>query len=169
MSQTATAAPSTPARREFKPEVKEELERICSRYPTRRAGLLPAYRLLEREFGCVDVPGMRLVAELLNLPPAYVQGVFTFYTHYHRPTDGKYVIEICRTLPCALRGADTFAENVQKALGIKIGETSKDGKFSLKNAECMAACDKAPVCQINAHYHENLTVEKLKQIVDALP
>jgi NADH-quinone oxidoreductase subunit E len=159
----------TVEKRELKPSTKEELERICARYPTRRAALLPAFRLVERDFGTVDLGALKLVADQLGLPPAYVLGVFTFYTHYRRPTDGKYVIEVCRTLPCALRGADAFAEAVSKELGIGFGETTKDGKFTLKNAECMAACDKAPVCQVNALYHENLTPSKLKEILGALP
>ncbi len=174
MTAPAVAAPARPAepevvRREFRPEVRDEIERLCARYATRRAALLPVLRVCEREFGSVDFGAMKATADVLGLTPAYVLGVFTFYTHYRRPTDGTYVVEVCRTLPCALRGADAFAHAVSKALGLGFGETSKDGRYTLKNAECMAACDMAPVCQINALYHESLTPAKLLEILEALP
>jgi NADH-quinone oxidoreductase subunit E len=170
-SPAAAPAPEAPAveKREWTSKAQAEVDRLLTRYPTKRAALLMVLRIAEREFGSIDTATMRLVAETLDLTPAYVLGVFTFYTHYRRPTDGKYVIEICRTLPCALRGADSFAKLVSKELGLKPGETSKDGKFTLKDAECQAACDKAPVCQINALYHEELTIEKFREIVKALP
>jgi NADH-quinone oxidoreductase subunit E len=156
-------------KRVFSPKALEELKRLMSRYPTKRAALLPALRLVESEFGMIDWGGMRLVAEHLELTPAFVWGVFSFYTHYRRPTDGKYVIEVCRTLPCALRGADAFAAHCSKKLGIRPGETTKDGKFTLKDAECQAACDKAPVLQVNALYHENMTPEAFDKMLEALP
>src|SRR3712207_3693946 len=101
-------------KRTFKPETREELEKICARYAPRRAALLPAFRLAERDWGMVDDGAMLAIAEALGLTPAYVWSVFSFYTHYRRPTDGKYVIEVCRTLPCALRGADAFAKQCEK-------------------------------------------------------
>lgn len=156
-------------KREFSQKTMDELKRLMTRYPTKRAVLLPALRLVEAEFGCVDWGGMKLVADLLELTPMFVYSVFSFYTHYRRPTDGKYVIEVCRTLPCALRGADKFAEYASKKLGIKPGETTKDGKFTLKDAECQAACDKAPVCQVNALYHELMTPEKFDALLESLP
>ena len=94
--------------RQFNEATRAELERIASRYPKRDAALLPALRLLEREFGCVDNPGMRHVAELLDVSPAKVFGVFTFYTHYRRPTEGRYTLQVCATLPCALRGSEAL-------------------------------------------------------------
>ncbi len=172
MSEAVGVAPAPgvlPEKREFSAAARGELEKLMKRYPTKRAVLLPALRIAEREFGSVDHGAMRAVAEALELTPAYVQAVFTFYTHFRRPTDGKYVIEVCRTLPCALRGADSFAAHVAKKLGIRPGETTKDGKFSLKDAECMAACDLAPVCQVNAIHHGNLTPETFDKLLEALP
>ena len=155
--------------RHFSAEVEAELEQICSRYAERRAALLPALRLAEREFGSVDLGGMKLVAEKLGLSPAYVLGTVSFYTHFRQPHEGTYIIEVCRTLPCALRGSDDFAAMVSRRLGIKPGETTADGKFTLKNAECMAACDKAPVCQVNGYYHEKLDEASFDAMVTGGP
>jgi NADH-quinone oxidoreductase subunit F len=165
----ATALPTAEViQRAFSAEVEAELEAICKRYPERRAALLPALRLCEREFGCVDLGGMQLVAHRLGLSPAYVQGTVSFYTHFRRPTDGTFVIEVCRTLPCALRGADDFARHVETKLGIGSGQTTADGLFTFKNAECMAACDKAPVCQVNGYNYELLDAKQFDQLVDDL-
>lgn len=155
-------------KRQFSARAMGELQALLKRYPTKRACLLPAFRLAETDFGCVDWGAMRLIAELLDLTPAFVWSVFSFYTHYRRPTDGTYVIEVCRTLPCALRGADAFAAYASKKLGIRPGETTRDGKFTLKDAECQAACDRAPVCQVNALYHELMTPEKFDALLESL-
>ena len=154
--------------RTFSPEGEAELERLCSRYPERRAALLPALRLCEDEFGTIDLGGMKLVAEKLGVAPAYVLGVVSFYTHFRRPTDGKFVIEVCRTLPCALRGADEFAKHLEQKLGVSFGETTPDGLFTLKNAECLAACDKAPLCHINAYAFELLDQDHIDEIIELI-
>jgi len=170
---TTASATETPhvvvEKRTFSAAAEQELAQILTRYPNKRAALLPAFRLVEKEFGSVDWGGMRLCAEKLDLSPAYVWGVFSFYSHYRRPTDGKYVIEVCRTLPCALRGADKFAAHCSKKLGIQAGETTKDGKFTLKDAECQAACDLAPVLQVNALYHELMDEKKFDALIASLP
>ncbi len=163
-----TDAPALPEKRTFSASAEQELQKLMSRYPNKRAALLPAMRLLEKEFGSVDWGGMLLVAEKLELAPSFVWGVLSFYSHYRRPTDGKYVIEVCRTLPCALRGADAFAEHCSKKLGIKAGETTKDGKFTLKDAECQAACDHAPALQVNALYHLDMNPEKFDKLIESL-
>ncbi len=152
--------------RQFSPEAERELERLCERYPERKAALLPALRLCEDEFGSVDLGGMKLVAEKLGLSPAYVLGVVSFYFHFRRPTEGTFVIEVCRTLPCDLRGAGAFYQHACQKLGIKHGQTTEDGLFTIKKAECLAACDKAPVCHINAYSFELLDPETFDQIVD---
>lgn len=159
---------ATVAKREFKAETQAEFDALVKRYPERRAALLPCLRLIERDFGCIDDPGMVLAAELCGVSPAYVLGVVTFYTHYRRPSDGKYVIELCRTLPCALRGADKLAAHACEKLGIGIGETSEDKKFTLKSVECIAACGYAPAMQVNGRYHERLTPDEFDKIVDGL-
>lgn len=154
--------------RTFSPEAEAELERICSRYPERRAALLPALRLCEDEFGTIDLGAMQLVAGKLGVSPAFVLGVHSFYFHFRRETDGKFVIEVCRTLPCALRGSDAFAAHAAKKLGIGFGETTQDGLFTLKNAECLAACDKAPLVHVNAWSFELLDEKAFDEIIDHL-
>ena len=150
-------APHTPATREFSPEVKAELERIAARYPKREAALLPALRLLEREFNCVDEPGMRHVAELIGVSASKVYGVFTFYTHYRRPTDGKYSLQVCSTLPCALRGSEAVFDYLSAQLGIGRDESTDDGLFTLKKVECLGNCDQAPCLQINEDFVDQVT------------
>ena len=168
-SGTAAETPAVaPEKRTFSPAAEEELKKLMTRYATKRAALLMAFRIAEKDFGCVDWGAMRLIAEKLDLTPAFVWSVFSFYGHFRRPTDGKYVIEVCRTLPCALRGADKLAEHCEKKLGLHAGETSKDGKFTLKDAECQAACDHAPCIQVNAEYHLDMTPEKFDTLVEGL-
>ena len=161
--------PHTPATREFSPAVKDELERIAARYPKREAALLPALRLLEREFGCVDEPGMVHVAKLIGVSPSKVYGVFTFYTHFRRPSDGTYSIQVCSTLTCALRGSEQIFDHLSDTLGIRKDETTPDRMFTLKKVECLANCDQGPCLQINEAHHENLTRQKVDEIFDKLP
>ncbi|MEK7484419.1 MAG: NADH-quinone oxidoreductase subunit NuoE [Planctomycetota bacterium] len=153
---------------EFSKEVLEELDWIISRYPQKEAALLPALRLLEREFGEVSEDGMKYVAQLLGIPPAKVYGVFTFYTHYRRPGQGKYHIQVCSTLPCALRNSEALFDSISEKLGIDNGETSSDGKFSLQKVECLAACDHAPFLQINEDDYADVTPEKMDKILSSL-
>ncbi len=159
MSAQATSAyvPDTPASRTFRPEVSDELEAICARYPKREAALLPALRLLEREFGCVDRPGMIHVAERLGVSPAKVFGVFTFYTHYRRPTDGRYSLQVCSTLSCAMAGSERIHDRLCHALGIEGGGTTPDGRFTVKKVECLANCDMAPCLQVNEDFVDRVT------------
>ena len=157
--------PSTPDRREFSPAVKAELELLAARYPHREAVLLPALRLLEREFGCVDEPGMRHVAELVGVSPAKVFGVFTFYTHYRRPADGKYSIQVCSTLTCALKGSEKVFDHLSGKLGIAKDGTTPDGLFSLKKVECLANCDQGPCLQINEDFVDAVTPADCDKLV----
>jgi NADH-quinone oxidoreductase subunit F len=165
---TPSRRADTPAQREFTPAVVAELEQICSRYPKRDAALLPALRLLEREFGCVDEPGMRLIAGLLGVSPAKVFGVFTFYTHYRRPTDGKYVMQVCSTLTCALRGSEAVFDHLSSKLGIGKDGTTADGLFSLKKVECLANCDQGPCLQINEDFVDRVTPEDCDRLLEEI-
>ncbi|MCZ7644305.1 MAG: NAD(P)H-dependent oxidoreductase subunit E [Planctomycetota bacterium] len=153
---------------QFNDEMKKQFEWLKQRYPTRQAVLLPALRLVEAQQGFVDEPSMEYVARELDLAPAFVNGVFTFYSHYRRKSDGEHVVWVCHTLPCALRGACKILEAFQEHLKLGVGETSADGKFTLKKAECLGSCTTHPVAQINEDYFENLTPEKVRDIVLAL-
>lgn len=154
--------------REFSPQAKKRIEWLYSRYPVKEAALLPVLRLAEEEFGAIDNAAILCVAKEMGVSPGYVYGVFTFYTHYRREGDGKYVLQVCSTLPCALRGCREVVAHLEKRLGVEPGQTTPDGKFTLKKVECLASCDTAPVVQINDDYHENLTLEKIDQILDSL-
>ena len=152
----------------FRLAAQQEFERLLGRYPTKQAALLPTLRLVEREFGEVSPDGLKLAARLLDLAPAFVYGVFTFYTHYRRAGTGRFRVMACRTLPCALAGAARIHRHLEKRLGIPFGQTSKDGRWTLEYAECLAACGQGPCVEINDDYYENLTVEKLDELLDAL-
>ncbi|MDH5682694.1 MAG: NAD(P)H-dependent oxidoreductase subunit E [Spirochaetota bacterium] len=146
----------------------DEVNEIISHFPNKKAALLPVLRVVEEEFGFVDEDGCRLAGELLELAPSYVYGVLTFYTHYNREWHGKYRIMVCSTLMCALRRSKEIVEHIKKKLGIDIGERTADGKFSLEKVECLASCGTAPMIQINEDYYENLTIQKVDEILDSL-
>ena len=150
---------------EFSKAVLSELEGICSRYPKREAALLPALRLLEREFGWISDEGMKYVAQLIGVAPAKVFGVVTFYTHYKRAGEGRYQLQVCATLPCALRGGLDLYHHLCKTLGIRAGETTPEGLFTLKKVECLANCDKGPCLQVNEDYFDGVTGEDADRIV----
>ena len=152
----------------FNEDSRKQFTWLLKRYPAKQAVLLPAFRLVEEQQGYVNTEAMDYVALELDLPPAFVYGVFTFYSHYRRPGDGKYVVMVCATLPCALSGAQWVADCFKEELKLGVGETSKDGLFSLKKVECIGSCTTAPVCQINDDYFEKLTPQKIKEIVAAL-
>lgn len=155
--------------REFSPTAKKRIEWLYSRYPLREAALLPLLRLAEEEFGNIDDAAVACVAKEIGLSPSYVFGVLTFYTHYRREGDGKYLLQVCSTLPCALRGCRDVVHHLENKYGIAPGQTTPDGRFTLKKVECLGSCDTAPVVQINDDYHESLSLEKLDRILDSLP
>ncbi|HEY3226887.1 MAG TPA: NADH-quinone oxidoreductase subunit NuoF, partial [Planctomycetota bacterium] len=153
---------------EFSKPVLSELEGICSRYPKREAALLPALRLLEREFGSISEEGMAVVAKLIGVSPAKVYGVVTFYTHYKRAGEGRHQLQVCATLPCALRGGLDLHRHLSQALGIRAGQTTADGLFTLKKVECLANCDKAPCLQVDEDYFDHVTAPDADAIVERI-
>ena len=146
----------------------KKLTEILSRYPTKMAACIPALHLCQEQNGWINEDAITWVAHRLDLSPAHVKGVGTFYTLYNQHPVGKHQLWVCRTLPCALRGSDGILEHCKKRLGIKEGETTTDGLFTLRTAECLASCGTAPMMQIDKDYHEDLTVERVDQILDAL-
>lgn len=152
----------------FSDKAKKEFEEIVSRYPQKRASLLMVLHLAQREFGWLSAEVIEYIASLLELTPGEVYDTASFYTMFYKKPMGKYNIQICHTLSCALRGARNIYEHLQKKLGISDGEVTPDGKFSLMKVECLGACGTAPVVQINDKYYENLTIEKLDEILDNL-
>ncbi|AQX06910.1 NAD(P)H-dependent oxidoreductase subunit E [Elizabethkingia meningoseptica] len=153
----------------FKPEVLEQVNKIIARYPEGRqkSALIPVLHIAQKEFsGWLDVPVMDYVASLLDIRPIEVYEVATFYTMFNMKPVGKYVLEVCRTGPCMLKGSDDILDYIRQKLNIKDGETTEDGLFTLKPAECLGACGYAPMMQLGKFYHENLTKEKVDEILE---
>ncbi len=153
---------------EFSQETLQELNEIIGHYPSKRAATLPALHLAQRDFGYVTDEALEYIGGLLELSPAEMHAVVSFYTMFYRKEMGKYVIQVCHTLSCSLLGASDIVSHIANKLGIKPGETTEDKKFSLLKVECLGACGTAPVMRINNDYYEDLTKEKIDGILDGL-
>ena len=149
---------------EFSEQAHRRAEEIILLYPQKRSAVMPLLYIAQEECGYVTQQAIDWVAEKLDMPPMQVWEVATFYTMYYKKPVGKYHVQVCRTLPCALRGAKKIGEYVHKKLGLRPGEVSKDGLWSFEEVECLGSCGTAPMCQINDVYFENLTEEKLDVI-----
>ncbi len=150
------------------PERERQVDELLTRYPTKRAALLPVLWLCQRENGYIAPDVIDYVAHRLDVATSIVKGVVTFYTMYFEWKVAPNVVWVCRTLSCDLRGGKAVQEHLEKRFGCHAGETSKNGKFTLLKAECLAACGQAPMIQINDDYHENLTIEALDKLIDQL-
>jgi NADH-quinone oxidoreductase subunit E len=153
----------------FSPEVEAEIDRHLAKYPVARSAILPLMFIVQRERGYLDPPGVLYLANRLQLRVTDIWEVATFYSMIQTAPIGKYHIQVCRTLSCKIRGAGAVTEHCSKKLGIKVGETTADGRFSLSEVECLGSCGTAPMFQINFDYHENLTPETIDQILGGLP
>ncbi len=152
----------------FSEEKIKEVERIISRYPEgkQKSALLPVLHLAQQEFnGWLSTDTMNYVASLLKLEPIHVYEVATFYSMYNLKPVGKYMFEVCQTGPCMLNGSDETIKYIYEKLGIKPGETTADGLFTLKTVECLGACGYAPMMQMGKTYREHLTKEKIDAII----
>ena len=161
---------TTDARRpRFSEAALAEYRDILPRYPTRRAALMPALWLAQRDFGWLSLPVLEYVAELMELPLAWVTSVSSFYTMYWKAPVGRWHLQLCRNLPCALRGAGELRALIHETLGIRNGEKTADGRFSFEEVECLASCGTAPVLQINnGAYYEGLDLEKVRALLARL-
>jgi len=153
---------------EFSPETYKKFEATVNRYPKKEAALLPVLCLAQQEFGHLGQEAIDYVARLMGQPPARVRGVVSFYTMLNTKPIGRHHIQVCRTLSCALRGAEQLTGFLKKTLGIEVGQTTADGRFTLSEVECLASCGTAPMMQINDDYYENLTDEKVTEILASL-
>ncbi|HYO87730.1 MAG TPA: NADH-quinone oxidoreductase subunit NuoE [Candidatus Limnocylindrales bacterium] len=144
-----------------------QIERILAKYPDKRSAVMPLLYISQEEYGQITDQGIREVAEIIGEDPTSVKSVAGFYTMYAKHPKGKYWLQVCTDLACALRGADQFHEDLKAYLGIKEeGGTSADGLFTVEHVMCLAACDKAPVLQCNFHFVENLDMDKMKQHIE---
>jgi NADH-quinone oxidoreductase subunit E len=153
---------------EFSPETLEKFHETVSRYPKKEAAMLPVLYLAQQEFGYLGPEAIDYVAKLMGQSPARVHGVVSFYTMYNMKPIGRHHIQVCRTLSCALGGAEKITEFIKKKLAIELGQTTVDGRFTLSEVECLASCGTAPMMQINDDYYENLNEEKVTEILDSL-
>lgn len=153
---------------EFSQETLKRFQETISRYPKKEAAMLPVLYLAQREFGYLSPEAIEYVAKLMDLSPARVYGVVTFYTMLNMKPVGRYHVQVCRTLPCALVGAEKITALLKSKLGIQVGETTPDGKFTLSEVECLASCGTGPMMQINDDYYENLTAKKLEEVLRSL-
>lgn len=154
----------------LKEKYAQEIESLLARYPQERSrsAILPLMHIAQQEYGYMSEEAMDEVADILGIDRTQVLSIAGFYTLYYEEPVGKYVLEICNDLPCALRGADEFIAMACQKLGVKKDEITADGLFTIKNVMCLAACDKAPMLQCNLRYVEDLTEEKFDRLIDEL-
>lgn len=154
--------------REFTPALKKRIEGVLAHYPNKQAGLLPVLRLVQSEKGFISAEDERIVAALLGLRPIKVREVVTFYTLFARKPLGKFHIQVCSNLSCSLAGGEKILEHLKARLGIRIGQTTPDGKYTLTEVECLGACEQAPCMMVNFDYYGNLDPEKIDRILEDL-
>jgi NADH-quinone oxidoreductase E subunit len=153
---------------EFSPETKAKFERALARYPQKRAAIMPTLWMAQKEFGHLSLDALEYVAGLLDLSPAFVASVASFYTMYYKKPMGAHHVQVCTNLSCALVGSDRILACVKERLGIDVGETTADGVFSLDEVECLASCGTGPMMQIDDDYWEDLTPDRTLEILERL-
>src|SRR4051812_18634077 len=152
----------------FTPEVEAEIDLHLSKYPPdrKRSAILPLMFIVQRERGYLDPPSVAYLADRLGVRITDIWEVATFYSMINTEPVGRYHLQVCKTLSCKILGANRVTEQCSKRLGIKPGETTEDGQFSLSEVECLGSCGTAPMMQIGFDYYENLTTEKVDEIID---
>ena len=152
----------------------EEVKKIFSKYPEdqKRSAVMPLLYLAQRENGYVTKDALEEVAQMLELTSTEVAGVVGFYTLFHDEPGGRYRMQVCTDLPCALRGADQFLQELCANLGVRVGETTADGMITVEAVMCLAGCDKAPIFQVQSGdgiaTHEQMTIDRTMELVAAL-
>lgn len=154
--------------RKFPPEAMARIEKLLKRYPTKQAALLPVLWVAQETWGWISRESSEEVARILDLPASHVDGVLTFYTMFNLRPVGKNLLQVCTSISCHLLGAEALVEHCGRKLGIGLEETTKDGKFTLIEVECIAGCDKAPSMMVNDKYYEPMDEKKLDQLLDRL-
>ena len=155
---------------EFSPEVVAEMEAHLTKYPPerKRSALIPLLFVIQRERGWIDNAGVNYLAKFLGLEVTDVWETATFYSMFNMRPVGKYHIQVCKTLSCRIMGEPEITEHICNKLGVHVGETTDDGKFTVSLVECLGSCGTAPMMQIGFDYHEDLTTEKVDKILDSL-
>jgi NADH-quinone oxidoreductase E subunit len=146
----------------------KKVEELRKRYQTTQALILPVLWIVQEQEGYISEGSMKYVATLLKLPYGHILGVVTFYTMLQKKAIGKYHIEVCTNVSCMLRGSGKILEHIEQRLGISVGETSPDKKWTLSEVECMGSCGTAPMLAVSDEYYENLTIEKVDKLIDSM-
>jgi NADH-quinone oxidoreductase subunit E len=149
-------------------QAKQKMRDLAARYPVARSAVMPSLYVAQQEEGYITKEGLRAVADAIGLTVDDVESVATFYTMYHQQQPGKKVIKVCTSISCYLRNCDDLVVHLEKRLGIKHGETTPDGSYTLVTTECLASCGTAPVLQVNNEFVENVTPEKADVLIDTL-
>jgi NADH-quinone oxidoreductase E subunit len=149
-------------------QAKQRMRNLASRYPVARSAVMPALHIAQEEEGYITQAGLQAVAEVIGMTVDDVESVATFYTMYYQQPPGKKIIKVCTSISCYLRNCDALLEHFEQQLGIKRGETTSDGNYTLQTIECLASCGTAPVLQVNDKFVENVTLEKADALIDEL-
>ena len=145
---------------------KQRIEQHLAKYPDKRSAVMPLLYIAQEEYGWVSPQGIQEVAELCEMDPTQVKSIAGFYTMYSEREKGRYWLQVCTDLPCALNGAEGFHRELKEYLGVEEGGTSVDGLFTVEHVMCLAACDKAPMLQCNFHYMESQDMQKMKAWIE---
>ncbi|MFH1514582.1 MAG: NADH-quinone oxidoreductase subunit NuoE [bacterium] len=147
-------------------DLKNRMQELGNRYPDFKSAIIPALWLVQNEFGYINDESVEEIARVFNVPPVHVQSVLSFYTMYHNKPVGKHLIQLCRSVSCMLVGSDELQKKIEDYLKIIAGETTSDGVFTLITVECLGACGDAPIIQFDNDYHEKMTWEMTKDLID---
>ena len=165
---SAVVVPIETAPATLSPQARREVDEVLTHYPNKRSAILPVLWILQREHGWISPERLKLAASLVELPEPEVFGIATFYTMFNLKPVGRHHLQLCMTLSCSLMGADRLYRHLQAKLGIGHGETTPDGRFTLRRVECLAACGGGPCMQVNFDYHENLDEAKCDALLEKL-
>lgn len=150
---------------EFTTEELQEVQKHISKYPEKKAAIMPVLWMAQKKWGWLSLEVMTYVGQLLDLPLAHVEGVASFYTMYFKKPMGKYHVQVCTNVSCMLRKGDVIYKHVSEKLGLKHNQCSEDGLFSLEEVECMGACGGAPMVAINEDFYENIDIQKVDDLL----
>ena len=149
-------------------ENEQRIDEYITHYPVKRSAILPALHIAQIEHGYVTDDDVKYLAQRLDMRVNEVEEVVTFYSMYSRKPIGKYKLQVCRTISCNIAGCEKISAYITDKLGIKVNETTPDGKFTLQEVECLGYCDLAPVLQVNFDYHEQITLARTDEIIETL-
>lgn len=149
-------------------KLKNRMAEIINKYPDRESALLPVLHELQNEEGFISQEMILAISEFLKIPETNIKGMVSFYTMFNRKPIGKFHIQVCRNLSCSLMGSEHIVELLKKKLGINEGETTEDGVFTLSTVECLGSCGTAPVMMVNDDYYENLSPDRVEEIIKDL-